>query len=288
MSDSQKNPWLKPGFLTVVVLLALCAGGLNGVVSALQLNFLKAPVELKKDLTSVPARMGDWVQVSTDEPVNKELEDELGTKMYIFRDYVNTKLVSPADLARFDGKTSSERKIIAAQIQAVLPAAVLGAAVTYYTGKVDTVAHIPERCYVADGYQYTDTPETMLWDLGPGRLGKSPDQPQSIGVRFLNFEDQTGAKRVTKRVAYFFFANGQYESDNLQVRQTLQNLRAKHAFYSKVELMAVVPDHDQCAAVMKDFLRSALPEIEKCLPDWNSVEHPGVNAVEHPVQAVKG
>jgi hypothetical protein len=170
--------------------------------------------------------------------------------------------------------------LIASELQMARPEAVLSLAVTYYTGKVDTVAHIPERCYVADGYQYTDTPETVQWNLGPNRLGKSPADPQSIGIRFLNFEDQTGAKRITKRVAYFFFANGQYESDNLRVRQTLGDLRSKHAFYAKVELMSIIPDHDQCAVVMTDFLTSALPEIEKCLPDWNSVEHPDQKSLQ--------
>jgi hypothetical protein len=257
-----------------VAILAVSAAGLNGVVNLMQLKFLKDPVPLKQELSVIPAQMGNWVQVSIDEPIDKELEDQLATNKYVFRDYVNTKLVSPEDLARFDGKTSAERKALAGQIQAARPDAVLSLAVTYYTGKVDTVAHIPERCYVADGYQYTDTPETVKWDLGPNRLGKSPTDPQAISVRFLNFEDQTGAKRLTKRVAYFFFANGHYQSDNIEVRQVLGDLRSKHAFYSKVELMSIIPDHDQCAAVMTDFLRSALPEIEKCLPDWNSVEHP--------------
>jgi hypothetical protein len=141
---------------------------------------------------------------------------------------------------------------------------------------VDTVAHIPERCYVADGYQPSETPETAMWDMGPGRLGSSPGGHDKIAVRYLNFEDQTGAKRVTKRVAYFFFANGVYESDPLSVRQTLQDLRARHGFYSKVELMTIIPDHDRCAKVMSGFLASVMPEVEKCYPDWNSVENPGV------------
>ena len=279
MSATTKSKWLKPGFLIVVAILAVSAVGLNSAVAWMKLTFLKVPVPLTQELSSVPVRLGDWMQVSLDEPLDKELEDTLGTKSYIFRDYVNTKLVSSADLARFEGKTSIDRKRLAAQIQAVRPDAVLSLAVTYYTGKVYTVAHIPERCYVADGYQYTNTPETLQWNLGSNRLGKAPGDPQTIAVRFLDFEDQTGMGKVPKRVAYFFFANGKYESDNLRVRQTLENLRYKHAFYSKVELMGVIPDHDKCAAIMTDFLAHAMPEIEKCYPDWDSVEHPGV---QHP------
>jgi hypothetical protein len=296
MNSVPKNKWLQPGFLIAVGILAVSAVGLNGAVAWLKLSFLKQPVPLKMELTTLPEQMGDWLQVSKDEPLDHELQETLGTDKYVFRDYVNVKVLDWMDLIRlgakrgsdkddsitaavhsiFDGKGSHERKALVGALQAMRPDAVMNLAVTYYTGKVDTVAHIPERCYVADGYQPSETPETLLWDMGPGRLNGKPGEERPIAVRFLNFEDQTGAKRLTKRVAYFFFANGVYESDNLSVRQTLEDLRARHGFYSKVELMTSIPDHDQCAKVMSGFLTSVMPEVEKCYPDWNSVEHPGV------------
>ena len=233
MSTDQRNRWLRPGFLIVVVLLGISAVGLNSAVALMKLHFLKVAVPLKQELTTVPDTLGDWVQVSTDEPLDKETQDILATDKYIFRDYVNAKQVPAAALRQFDGQTSLERKRLAAGLQQQYPQAVLSFAVTYYTGKVDTVAHIPERCYVADGYQPTDSTETVSWDMGPGRLGKLPGDPQKIDVRYLSFQDQTNAGRQTKRVAYFFFVNGHYESDSLRVRQALENLRATHAFYSK-------------------------------------------------------
>jgi hypothetical protein len=150
-------------------------------------------------------------------------------------------------------------------------------AVTYYTGLVDTVAHIPDRCYIADGFEPSEY-ETPSWDMGSGRLGKAPGEDPKVGVRFINFEDQTAAGRVTRRVAYFFFADGRYVSDPIDVRTILQNLRYKHGFYSKVELMTILKDHDQSAKIMSDFLKVALPEVEKCLPDWNKVELQGVKS----------
>ena len=47
----------------------------------------------------------------------------------------------------------------------------------------------------------------------------------------------------------------------------------KYVYYAKVELMTTESSPDKAAGVMKDFLRSALPEIEKTLPDWNSLPH---------------
>ena len=276
MSNGKKSKWMQPGFVITVVILAVSALTLNVAVSALKLKFLKQPVPLKQDLSMIPAQLGDWVQVSKDEPLDHELQDTLATDKYIFRDYVNTKLVSPADIAMFDGKGSLERKQILSKLQFANPQAVLNVAVTYYTGKVDTVAHIPERCMVADGYQPTETPETDSWNMGPDRLGKLPGEDPKLDVRFINFEDQTTGRRVKQRIAYFFFVNGKYASDPLTVRQSLENLRATHGFYSKVELMSIIPDHDECAKVMASFLAGAMPAIEKCYPDWNSVEHAGV------------
>jgi hypothetical protein len=139
---------------------------------------------------------------------------------------------------------------------------------TYYTGLVDTVAHIPDRCYIADGYEpssYT----VPTWRLGPDAGGKY----LSLPVRLISFEDSTGTNRVSKCVAYVFHTNGHYESDPLGVRQTLEDLTERYGYYAKIELMALVPsvsegDISVASSAMADFLSSARPEIEKCLPDW--------------------
>ena len=64
----------------------------------------------------------------------------------------------------------------------------------YYTGMVDTVAHIPDRCYIADGY-VPSSYSTENWKTG---------KPGGTEVRFINFEDQTGEGKVPRCVAYFF------------------------------------------------------------------------------------
>jgi hypothetical protein len=76
---------------------------------------------------------------------------------------------------------------------------------------------------------------------------------------------------VTKSVAYFFHVNGHFESSPLGVRRSLQNLFEKHGYYAKVEVLTIVDDPKRSAEVMRDFLASALPEIERTLPDWQAV-----------------
>jgi len=176
-----------------------------------------------------------------------------------------------------DGKTTSERKAILTTLEMRNHSGdVIHLGLTYYTGLVDTVAHIPDRCYIADGYEpsaYT----VPTWNLGPDSAGKYFPLP----VRFISFEDSTGTNRISKCVAYVFHTNGHYESDPLGVRQTLEDLTERFGYYSKIELMALVPSVDDAAtakasAAMSDFLTSARPQIERCLPDWSQLKqsHP--------------
>jgi BarA-like signal transduction histidine kinase len=259
----------QPSFVVAVVLLAVAAVSLNAATQLMQLYFKKLPVELARPLDSLPQQLGHWVQVSKDKPLDKETQEVLATDKYIFRDYVNQDVVGADEVAKFNGKSRPDREAMVAKIQAAHPEAVLNASVTYFTGMVDTVAHIPDRCYVADGFQPSEY-EVVKWPVRPAPDG----QPKrDLEVRFINFEDQTGVSRITRSVGYFFQVNGEYESDPLVgVRARLQSLTEKHAYYAKVEVMTLLRDREQSAAMMKDFLSAALPEIEKCLPDWNRVK----------------
>lgn len=254
----------QPAFVAAILLLGVAAVGLNGSVQFLKLHFKKQPVDLRQSLEMVPGTLGPWVNVSAKEALNPEIEDVLGTKQYFFRDYIDSRLVSADELAKFNDKSSDERKSLAGQIQRKTPEAVVTVAVTYYTGMVDTVAHIPDRCYVADGYEPSEY-QTPEWSSLQGREGDGR-------IRFISFEDKTPSRAsVNKNVAYVFHCNGRYESDPLGVRKSLQNLRQRYGYYAKVELLMVMNDREQSAKVMNDFLTHALPEIEKSLPDWAAV-----------------
>jgi hypothetical protein len=259
VASSFQRAFKQPAFVLATVVLAVAAIGLNTAVARLQVHFKKSPLPLRHDLSTIPGQFGKWVQVSVDQPLDKELQDTLGTDKYIFRDYIDTSVFTdPATVAGFTGKTHDERMELLAKLQTQHPEGVINCDVTYYTGLVDTVAHIPDRCYIASGYEPTDY-IYPVWDLGPDR---------KIGVRFINFEDQTGPAQIARNVAYFFHVNGHYESDPEMVRARLQNLLEKYGYYAKVELMTAMTDQNRSAAVMQDFLRQALPGIEATFPDW--------------------
>jgi len=267
LAESVKRAVARPAFLAGVAVLFVAALSLNAATQYMKLYFKKEPVQLAKALETIPPTLGPWVQVSEDEAMNPEMLDVLGTKQYVFREYVDTRVVRPERMAEFKGKTAQEKAGILGQIQAEHPGAVIRSAVTYYTGMVDTVAHIPDRCYVADGF-VPSVYVTPTWDVRDRNL-----QPNKIEVRYINFEDSTPNRgMVPRNVAYFFHCNGDYVPDPLKVRWRLQSLTERYGYYAKVELMTTMRDRDESARVMADFLSNALPEVEKCLPDWQALK----------------
>jgi hypothetical protein len=262
-------------FLIVTLVLLAAALGLNFAVGAMKLHFKKEAVPLARPLGAIPERLGTWVQVSQDQPLDKEMQDVLGTKEYIFRDYVNEADV-PGAGDRFRDKPKEERQNILNGIRQQFPNAVISLSVTYYTGMVDTVAHVPDRCVTADGFEPTEY-TTPAWpiaeQLPPAAKPRTADGSPSdnIEVRYINFEDQTGTAKLPRSVSYFFHTNGKFVSSPLDVRNQLANLFVKKGYYAKIETMTTIPDTKISADKTANFLSYALPEVHKCMPDWNKV-----------------
>jgi hypothetical protein len=250
-------------------------------VSYLQLHFKKEPVPLAHPLTVIPDRFGSWVQVSQDKALDKEIQDVLGTDQYIFREYVDEKVVGVGIAEQFKDKSDEDRRKKLQGIRNKYPTAVVNLSVTYYTGMVDTVAHVPDRCVTADGYEpktYEQPEWTIARDL-PISARKNGDK---IQVRYINFEDQaptTGVASITRSIAYFFNTNGEYVCSPLDVRKKLANLMERKGYYAKIECMTTIENSNDSAKVLTDFLTSALPEIHKCMPDWQK-EHTGAGKTQ--------
>lgn len=248
-------------FVVSCIVIGVAALLLTTATASLKLHFQKQPVPIARELSAIPADLGPWKQVTKDEPLESDVEATLGTKQYIFRWYVDTRVVPQSVLDKFKDQPSDYQQAMVRELADQAPGAAVQLAVTYYTGMVDTVAHIPDRCYVADGYEPSEY-QVVNWATGANRTTEA---------RYIHFEDQTGRRTEPMNVAYFFRVNDIYTSDPLQVRMELQNLRQKYGFYAKVELMTMMKDHDKSARVMTDFLTNAMPEIEKSWPDWKKV-----------------
>ncbi len=266
----------QPAFLAAVLILGVSALGLNAATSFLQLHFKKLPVPLAVQSLSegMPATIGSWVQVSKDGAIDPEMEQVLGTSQYVFRDYIDTR-EWPDQIDQIKDLSDSDRDAALMRMQFQKPQSVLRLAITYYTGMADTVAHIPERCLVGDGYEVT-TYDTKSARCGTYEQGSDSGKPRDVKFRLVHFEDQSGTRRVSRDVGYLFHANGKYEANSLDVRADLQDLRERYGYYAKVEMMLTRPpgtrvEDAPIVNTMTDFLTSALPEVERCLPDWQKL-----------------
>jgi hypothetical protein len=300
------SPWkaafASRGFILAVVILGAAALGLNAATEALEVYFKKHPVPLRHRLdeakAGIPKELGAWVTVQQTSSLDEEMKYTLGTDQFVFRTYVDSRIAGRDVIDRLqslhqqvetlDEKDPEQKRLkgirqgeyfgTLRKLQADHPEAVMSLNITYYTGMVDTVAHVPERCMVADGYE-PKNPETRQI-----AAGIYPDgSPREINVQFSTFEDQTGHGRVSRNVAYFFHCNGGYLASPVDVRAKLQNLLERHGYYAKVEMMTddtARPESrlhkqggpERSIEAMTDLLTAALPEVERCLPDWKSVK----------------
>src|SRR6188508_1971500 len=95
--QSLKRVWTQWDFVIVAVVLLVAAVGLNVSVNMLKLYFRKEPVSLRQDLST------------KDRPLNAEIEDVLKTDKYVFRDYVDDKVVPKEVIAQIQEMGDAER-----------------------------------------------------------------------------------------------------------------------------------------------------------------------------------
>ena len=265
-------------FLVAAVVLLVSATGFNAAAQFMQVHFRKQAVPLPvraldDKVEGLPAKIaGRWVQVTEDQPLSADVEHALGTKQYVTRLYVDlTARGAPSE----EAVKTRDQKVVGPLLEVLRrdqPQALIHAHMTYYTGLVDTVAHIPDRCMVADGYQPTG------YERRPGPAAYADGKPRDdLAYRFITFEDISGRSRVTRNVAYLFQVNGRYTDDPLGVRAELQKLWERYGYYAKIELMTEQPGKADAAAreksakAMTEFLAALVPEAERRLPDWQKV-----------------
>ncbi len=262
----------------IVVCLTLLVSGIGFRLAAhsAAAYLKKEPVELRRTLTNIPKRLGPWTASGEDQKLTAETEEQLGTDQYINRFYV-----------RDEG--SDDRK----RVEVHLP---------YYTGMIDAVPHVPDRCNVAGGMVAVGLPQNI--DLPLDRSGWRPD-PEHVNLKsgepypLLTFARHVTGEAVTVRMpigdfklrttefrhldwpenriyaGYFFIANAQVTPRPEGVRKFAFDLTTKYAYYLKVQFTMVVPKEttrEEFVAEVASLVTELLPEIMLCLPDWSEIE----------------
>lgn len=263
---------------SVAVTLLVASGAVLGLsIRALDLYLQKSPIYPRTglEMRDVPAESPNWRRVGPDRFESGEIEDTLGTTNYVTRTYEEKN--PEGDVPR--------------RIDVHL---------AYYTGSIDTVPHIPERCFVGGGMQIgggtavvdvpldgsrwlpmRDAPEVMqgrafTTTLARGRYSNRPGQrvllpldPQDIRLRVTEF---TVPGAPSLYAGYFFIVNGEHRSSAEGVRLLAFDLKTDYAYYLKVQFNSQrVESPQELAEVAGDLLDDILGELMLCVPDWAEV-----------------
>lgn len=266
-------------FVAAVVLLLGASAALPAYLSYAKIRLQKRPIYPPQNLQlrTLPRTAPGWAQVGEDEVLSKEAAEELGTDNYLTRSYVQSDVEAPNAPARLDVHMA------------------------YYTGMIDTVPHVPERCFVAAGVNLLGASQTVKVPLDMSRLIEDPDSDKEppillgrgievqnrfrmpyrvndLALRVSQYEEPSGGRVLA---GYFFIANGTVVSSADEVRLQAFGLQADYAYYAKVQFMsASVETPEELAALVGDLLDELLPEIMRRMPDWIKVEQGDVSGHE--------
>lgn len=289
---------LHPAFVMAFIVLTVSALGMQAAIDRYGLHLQKDEIHApgNRQVSTIPRETPNWVQIGSDQVLDEDTVKTLGTPNYISRSFI-----------RKDTVGSQSPMVI--EFHAA-----------YYTGGIDTVPHVPERCMVGGGWRrLTDARtltlplDTSSWvqdasvdELGLGDVytvrtlpspysnapgtrirlpfGITPEAP--FKLRVTEFESPDSDRRMS--AGYFFIANGGMASSAEQVRTLAFNLTSDYAYYLKVQISSVtVESGDDLALQGNSLVSELIAEIMRCVPDWALVES-GEYPADNPRRSMKG
>ena len=263
-------------FIGLAVLL-LGAIGFRVLVAEAKIFLMKERVELRRPLDSVPTKLGRWERVGIDSVFSETLIEELGTRSYLDRTYA------------VEGDPSK---------------GIMHVHVAYYTGTIDAVPYIPERCWAVGGLELTRNSEGVA--LAIDRTAWEPLVREGVeqgkymvvavtdpitadiervamplgDITATTIEFQDPKQPQQRQVGgYFFIANGRSVASSYGVRQAAFNLNDRYAYYCKIQLTNRGKVDDPNGSLLEPFKRDSaellselIPQVMRCLPDWPTYE----------------
>jgi hypothetical protein len=268
-------------FLVVVVLLFTSAIALSTAIAGLKWYTKKLPINVELKCPSIPTQTDNWEQIGPDHTMSEATIETLGTHNYVDRSFIERH---PAD--------PKAPRVVQVHL-------------AYYTGSVDTVPHVPERCFVAGGASITDGPFVLPIPLHKddwvvdaaasadhraalgvkeatvytARLGPNSRAPGNrvhlpLGIENLDIRISEYAHGSDEKTyaGYFFIANGALTSSAQNVRLLAFDLHSDYAFYLKVQFSATrIKGPEELAQIAGSILDEILPDVMLCVPDWTDV-----------------
>ncbi|TVQ51053.1 MAG: exosortase-associated EpsI family protein [Phycisphaerales bacterium] len=262
-------------FVVACIVLGVSGIGFRFAIAHLNVHLRKMPVELREHFSRIPRHLGEWRAYGTDRSLDATVEEVLGTDQYLDRTYVR----------EVNGQ-----------------AVAMNLHIAYYTGIIDAVPHVPDRCMVAGGFVvqgqpfYVDLPlETSAWELDEDRTHRSSglpyptmtfadritNRPMQVRMPIGDFRIRTTEFTLPSQpgarvfAGFYFVANGQVTASPYAIRALAFDRTDQYAYYCKIQFTMIGDselDATSFAEHVTDLTEQVLPEIMRCLPDWAEVE----------------
>jgi hypothetical protein len=275
---------LNSGFLAALVILGASGAGITAGIDRFHIYLQKKPIypepigDEERILRVIPKKTASWVQVDQDRLEKAENLEVLGTDNYLTRFYAERN------------PTGDRPRVI--ELHAA-----------YYTGAIDTVPHVPERCFTGAGMNLTGGPWVLPVPLDTSDWVASTNVPPSFAgrvytTRLANVYSSAGGRRVNLPIdltpnkplslriseysgkntprffaGYFFVGNGGWVESAEQVRLLSFDLRQDYAYYMKIQVGSNdAASPEELAAMAASLFNDLLGELMTCIPDWMKVE----------------
>ena len=254
-------------FTVLLVILGAGRVGFHVGKEWLDYHFAKKPVDLRWHFRTIDQDLASWESVGGDRELPAEIVETLGTELYLERLYAR------------DGKPRE---------------GLIQLHIAYYTGMIDQVPHIPDRCMVASGFRRQAAPANyplelpqVRWKVGDDGVRETTFRNSITGrdvpvhlpegdfkLRTIEFSHDDYPGTVTYG-GYFFIANGRVVATPEQVKALAFRRSEEYAYYCKVQFVMQSDDDltaEEYVAEVSDLLTPLLPQIMNCLPDWPEVQ----------------
>jgi len=260
------------GFVVIIALLSTAAVGFQISVQQLNIYLHKEAVYPRRDLAVIPTHAGKWRSIGEDRRMDKAGVEALGTEIYLNRTY--------------DDQLSST------------PAVQLH--IAYYTGQIDAVPHVPDRCMGAVGFvPLTAEPINVPFDIGASSWKTDPEYAlEETPYPFVTKKNRvTGEEEIVHMplgefeirttqfshpqlgddhvfAGYFFVANGKTTAYPERIRLLAFDPSSKYAYYCKIQFTIRGSQNftiDDFRKTISELSRELMPDIMACLPDWPEV-----------------
>ncbi|MEQ9206194.1 MAG: exosortase-associated EpsI family protein [Phycisphaerales bacterium] len=260
--------------------------GISAYIKIADLHMQKIPIypEGNRQVAAIPTETEHWVRIGSDRISSSEIVETLGTENYVSRDYILKE-------------TQGTKEQVTVELHAA-----------YYTGMIDTVPHVPERCFVGGGLQQSESSRNYVLDLDTSswredtsvpaemaglagklyttRLSNNRLWTDSPGSRVRLPRDVTPETKITMRCSefligeahniyagYFFIANGGTKANANDVRTLAFNLSDDYAYYLKVQVNSTsAKSMDEFVEISGSIIGDLIGELMRCTPDWVKVQ----------------